>query len=127
MKLKEQVCSLGLAQKLKELGVKQESLHYWLLDSTHKNYFIVGDYYIDWKCEFYIQNSYSAFTVAELGEVLLATGCHFTFSGNTSVIEIWCCHRYNGNVSTKVVNDISEADCRAKMLIWCIENGASPS
>jgi hypothetical protein len=30
MKLEQQVCSLQLANKLKELGVKQESLCFWV-------------------------------------------------------------------------------------------------
>jgi len=29
MKLEDQVCSLELAKRLKELGVEQESLFYW--------------------------------------------------------------------------------------------------
>ena len=33
MKLEDQVCSLELAKKLKELGVKQDSLFYWNLYS----------------------------------------------------------------------------------------------
>ena len=33
MKIESQVCSLELAKKLKELGVKQESLYYWCENS----------------------------------------------------------------------------------------------
>ena len=35
MKLQNQVCSLELSKKLKELGVKQESLWYWIRDDDN--------------------------------------------------------------------------------------------
>ena len=70
MKLEDQVTSLELSKRLKELGVNQESLFYW----THLNgedfLMIVKDFEgesipKDRKDEFT-----SAFTVAELGEML---------------------------------------------------------
>ena len=68
MELKEQVVSLELAKKLKEIGVKQESLFWWdgytnFEDEIKLEYgkpdFVAGDAMF-----------YSAFTVAELGEML---------------------------------------------------------
>jgi hypothetical protein len=68
MKLKDQVCSLEPAKKLKELGVKQDSLFWWTTDNLN---------FVDDKCTWWIEptvESYtrriSAFTVAELGEYL---------------------------------------------------------
>lgn len=79
MKLEDQVISLELAKKLKELGVKQDSLFYLAayenpLDKVFKES-DVPDY--DWRCDIYnshyIKDSdyrYSAFTAAELFEIL---------------------------------------------------------
>ncbi len=68
MKLEQQVVSLELAKKLKELGVKQESLFWWTTNNLN---------FTDEKCTWWIEptvESYtrriSAFTVAELGEML---------------------------------------------------------
>jgi hypothetical protein len=36
MELEKQVCNLELAQKLKKLGVKQESLFYWRSNAIGK-------------------------------------------------------------------------------------------
>jgi hypothetical protein len=76
MKLVEQVCSLELAKRLKELGVKQESYFYW----TTLEYYVhipgvqegptpcvMPGFEVDGR------NKLSAFTVAELGEILPIT------------------------------------------------------
>lgn len=72
MNLNDQVCSLELAKRLKELGIKQESLFFWSKLSIQTEYklelrrhmqtqeLILAD------CTDYI----SAFTVSELGELL---------------------------------------------------------
>jgi hypothetical protein len=83
LKLEDQVCSLDLAKRLKELGVKQESLVYWWdgyqgygydaekkwgprpIERTEVS-FQAPDRSLFWD-----KNS-SAFTVAELGEMLPA-------------------------------------------------------
>jgi len=74
MKLKDQVTSLELSKKLKELGVEQESLWYWVHPwQKHK--------YVEDKSRWILTTNYlssringrtciSAFTVAELGEML---------------------------------------------------------
>lgn len=74
MKLEDQVCSLEFAKKLKELGVKQESLWYWV----EKSELINGKAVYSWvfsldqrPIDFAItEPGLSAFTVAELLNML---------------------------------------------------------
>jgi hypothetical protein len=73
MELSKQVVSLDLAQRLKELGVKQESLFYWIQEDTVKEgplYHVVDLYGVSDSKRRYINIVASAFTVAELGEML---------------------------------------------------------
>jgi hypothetical protein len=74
MKLENQVCSLELSKKLKELGVKQESLFY------HCNWKSIASMGIGWEIRdkvtvkhnypIFLEEDYSAFTVAELISML---------------------------------------------------------
>jgi hypothetical protein len=104
MKLEDQVCSLELAKRLKELGVKQESLFYWV--SIQGKYFIQYAIFVD--SEYQSQLTYSAFTVAELGEGLPEKVLFNEVMGDKRLSDF-----YDGN----------EADARAKMRIYLIENG----
>ena len=65
MELSDQICSLELAKKLKELGVKQESLFWYTIyvDQTYDIHYQFDSKYIP-------PAHYAAFTVAELGEML---------------------------------------------------------
>ena len=120
MKLESQVCSLELAQKLKELGVEQDSLWFWgnyesrmyqkdngwrITDTLY-----AGDY------EAWIGEHYSAFTVAELGEMLLNA---FIKIKDKEIIDPR--GRYNRLVK-KMYSFEEEANARAKMLIYLLEN-----
>ena len=148
MELEKQVCSLELAQKLKELGVVQESYFQWYLindadgeyptvlkRSTKRNRATCADY-----CP--------AYTVAELGEMLpkqmdnhykvkqmypfqKGSQVHLTCYFNERSNE--CGVNYNGRMN--LPNDEldqeqywygelanTEADARAKMLIYLLEN-----
>jgi hypothetical protein len=70
MKIEKQVCSLEQAKKLKELGVKQEISLYAF---NQWNYKVMGDTSSGvWQLENKHQSDsfYSAFTVAELGDLL---------------------------------------------------------
>jgi hypothetical protein len=108
MNLENQVCSLELAKRLKELGVKQDS---WFWHQEYKNKMVllddVPDEYAD---------NYSAFTVAELGE-MIGNGCSHSINLNKNRSSIT-----NRAVDNVFVAD-TEANARAKMLIWLIENG----
>ena len=128
MKLEEQVCSLELAKKLKELGLKQESIFGWL-------HFNNGESELVHFCDGVLipPTNYAAFTVAELGEMLPEEiwdeeDNGFDFLCTYPIGAHWACsyRRYNGDSSwssTYVEKARSEADARAKMLIYLIEQG----
>lgn len=131
MRLENQVCSFELAKKLKELGVDQNSDYFWeepkdkewaekygYSTTLNKNPIKINSY-----------QYYSAFNVAELGEMLpksLPTKCHHTFDLEIRFTHLGWEIRYeagcNGAVK-KIIYDIFEANVRAKMLIYLIENG----
>lgn len=90
MKLKDHVTSLKLSMKLKELGVKQKSLFYWIDNYCDEKYFSIVDYINLNVTTWYA----SAFTSSELEELL-----------------------------PEILDKESEANCRAKLLIYLLENG----
>lgn len=119
MKLENQVCSLELAKRLKELGVKQESYFYW--DKTPM--LLIGQRPEKFGC-------ISAFTVAELGEML---PWYLMIDGKVH----WLTQKYDddgpwlnydperkepGIGQPSADENDSEANIRAKMLIHLIEN-----
>ena len=131
MKLEDQVTNLELSKKLKELGVKQESLWYW--NSKDKEVY--------YRCDFVVfsptqqttlkkskfgdepfEEWFSAFTVAELGEMLpKGFATHVMLNGIHK--EKWRCLS-NLELSEKCPELIAdtEANARAKTLIYLIEN-----
>lgn len=145
MNLEQQVCSIELAKRLKELGIKQESLFYWLDDRDcedntcedcklkteiifspnifHENAVTLRDYY-------------SAFTVAELGEMLPSEIEYGASTFNLQFYKlnkIWDGQYFDPDSSYILhglvpgfvdyyIFDTKEADARAKMLIYLIEN-----
>lgn len=121
MKLEQQVVRPELAQKLKELRVKQESFFIWKqcinkqlacyqipTVSTHKN--------VDNDDEIIA----SAFTVAELGEMLPAS-VSFTKEISSGKDNYVCIH-WTPEVKEFAVYADTEADARAKMLVYLLEN-----
>ncbi len=149
MNIEQQVCSLELSKKLKELGVQQNGYFVWRVpkDSFKKdfptgfkpNVFPIGfiSTYDDVNDNHPYRIDCSAFTVAELGEMLpdCINASKLFNNGNTKLLDL------NGHYIksqkkddeykiyidclTKVVMFISknEANARAQMLIYLIENG----
>ena len=142
MQLEKQVVSLELAKKLKSLGVRQESYFYWV-DSEWRNkgFFVIAR--DGWACDCDFEPgsghgcdlqelaeaeeddakigpgeivggyAYSAFTVAELGEMLpgvLSGNCGSGFKAIRGSV-----------LGTHAETCATEADARAKMLIYLIE------
>lgn len=138
LNLEQQVCSIELANKLKELGVKQESLFYWVcinfeafsisteeeFSTINENKLISGGCECC-TCDDYIKEKYSAFTVAELGE-LLPYNCISIKIDRKSYKDkkdFYYCYLKELGISNETQFDYKESDARAKMLIYLIENG----
>lgn len=134
MKLEDQVVSLDLAKRLKELDVKQESAFYWCGSDTDPSLLD------DWNSRG-ATPLYSAFTVAELGEILPVwteapddiPTAEIT-KGTIVWLDItkWRDERNNTEWSVAYRDrqqrcgmeriGSTEADARAKMLVYLIEN-----
>lgn len=154
MKLENQVCSLELAKKLKELGVKQESLFYWMVNHQVSKDDIAYGSYDDWYLEYIDEvpssilsgenkerqnETYCAFTVAELGEMLpnyisrYPDGFYYwQFKANeeNDCEGKWQCYYKPayGNLKQQIESlcetySNTEANARAKCLIYLIEQG----
>ena len=111
MTLEKQVTSLELSKRLKELGVKQESFAFWH-EATNGTVTLINR---DRWLPAILADIYSAFTVAELGEMLPQNyGTRYDGQG-------WSVYDGNGKYVVGMSTD-TEADARAKMSIYLIEN-----
>jgi hypothetical protein len=134
MKLEQQVCSLDLAKRLKESGVKQESCFYWWRRTENSEWLILHYNSLDIpNRERKYQEFTSAFTVAELGELLPLNVMPESHRKITYSNGYWLeCHKENSqwNVSYRTGRRIelcfkvsdTEADARAQMLCYLLEN-----
>lgn len=120
MTLEKQVSSRGPSKRLCELGVRQGSLFYWIGPCQSHGM-------IEWairdkeKADSWNQNVvYSAFTVAELGEVLPQGYFTVRDDGKSAgTPPLWCCRTWKEG-QLKLAD--TEADARAKMLIYLLEH-----
>ena len=125
MKLESQVISLEMARQLKELGVKQESAFYWHWGNTER---WINDF--GGSKEGFVPSA-SAFTVAELGELLpfqIEVDDHvywMVVNQYSSGEWVYNYERTDGEEypdgCSEFINH-NEATARAKMLIHLIEN-----
>ena len=112
MNLKDIVCDIKYAQRLKKLGVAHNSIYV---------YNLIHDGITDWvigQKPYGTFESVSTFTVAELG-VMLPDSINKCYL---------CCEKFDDIyhvewLSHKAFWDKKEANARAKLLIWCIKNG----
>ncbi len=138
MNLEQQVTSLEISKKLKELGVKQKSLFYHYQKKRPKNpnmhefdYCQKDQKWCLWwkplKQEGRLYRIYSAFTVAELGG-MLPNVLQIEDGGSTVWLEIikitkWEVQYVEGSAEPIFKKqDESEANARGKMLIYLLEN-----
>lgn len=129
MKLEQQVVSLELSNELKSFDVKQESTFYWSYEVDVEDKYFLGPKHNGFNllC--------SAFTVAELGEMLPreVRGFQLEISKdeNCKSGKVWWRVRYYeedygvGGRETRLdeFNETNLSDCFAKMLIHLIEQG----
>ena len=109
MNLSDQVVSLDLAKKLKDLGVKQDSLFYWT----------IGGVVYRGEMPFWLPENPSAFTASELGELL-----PLWFECAKREKQDWTC-RFFDKKSNLYHHSFAVimVDAMAKILIHLIENG----
>lgn len=124
MTLEQQVVSLELAKRLKELGVKQESLHYWVRQGS---YFCVGIKHEPGEpflapskgpYDFPFECLASAFTSSELGEMLKEHVNAIEYGFSHGAVD-W--HFYIEKIDEEVSAG-TEANIRASKLIYLLEN-----
>lgn len=127
MKLEDQLCSLELAKKLKDLGVKQESAFDWV-ESPKGTILLRGRH----ETTRFRANKTCAFTVAELGEIMTEVGhgvvsCFGDTACATLVKKEWWITGGNWLPAKQkydhLETDAKWADALAKMLIYLIEKG----
>lgn len=146
MDLQKQVCQLEFAKKIKELGVAQKSLFYYDISPCGDDFVIFcakNNSEID-RITFVETGNISAFTAADLGEMLpvfidgewyIAPGkegkgvkrykLYLAKSENGEwFIEYqeWSLHKLDSYELLVQRNADTEADARAKMLIYLLEN-----
>jgi len=133
MKLEQQVVNLELSKRLKELGVKQDSLWYWAEDNNEQWILLTGGEEIDHP---YARNFNSAYSVAELGELIpssfygkegeLLAFTSYKVKKKKGVSKLWVVFYediYNRSAKGRVIAKAdTEANARALAMIWLIEN-----
>ncbi len=118
LEIEDIIISLELAMELKRLDVRQNSLFYWYAPNGN-----LGKITIESASNFtYPEGSFAAFTSTELG-YLLPEACT-TWKWHEGGKKGWSCKRW---VCTKTEIDHvemgeTEAEVRAKMLIFLIKN-----
>ena len=126
MQLSQLVTSLETSQKLKALGVEQDSLFYFLqtaddvwwqelkFPENHNRL----QYWIKPSSPYTnVQNPISAFTSAELWEILPYNVCHFSKDGN-----MWLALHWHNLQEWHWEFADNEAEARWKLLIYLKEN-----
>ncbi len=126
MKLENGVCALKYSKRLRKLGVKQKSLFWYVVKESSLTKKPVGSLWY-WKEEFSGQEICSAFTVAELGEML--PRLYLSSQVAKGEKPKWCVfpkivadERANWG-DERIVRANTEANARAKMLIHLLEKG----
>lgn len=126
MEIKEQLTSLSLSKRFKQLGVKQNSIHAWKEKISMKG---VSTWILYNKYNIFVKDkNYSAFSVAELGEILPQL---LETDNKTCTLEIYkLANDTWGVVYVQVFSKLeilleeskTLADAMAKMLIYLLEN-----
>jgi hypothetical protein len=124
MQIEDQVVNLELSRRLKELGVRQKSLFYWgyYQEPVDKNPTPPRIYLFNDPRKYEENHLFSAFTVAELG-LMLPDGCG-TLRDWDSGFTVYCYEKSEDGktfINHYHTTD-TEADARAKAIIYLIEN-----
>lgn len=127
--LEHQVSNKELSQRLKELGVKQESTFYWLHIPAKEVFDTVGNRWFNRKEHYKLlpfvkqkgthNETISAFTVAEIGQMLGKTTMLALHEAYMKVMDLPV-GSYNPMLAMH--NVMTQPNIPTKMLIYLIEN-----
>lgn len=139
MELKDQVCTLEQAKRLKELGVTEQSLWRWVFPARKEmisttygvyHYEQAKDIIEGNEGTYFDHTDAPAYTVAELGEMLpdmLTTNLQYELV-SIKEDDCWLIRYVRGNnmldqhPNIKGIGGETEAQARAAMLIYMLEN-----
>lgn len=126
MNINEQICSMELAKRLKELGVKQESLFYRFGEENFQYIFCKEYEQYSPNVNLDIKDGYSAFTAAELFEMLPSSlvidDClSISKSKNNIYTALYDHITEEINYYNIIVHDENLSNCLAKILICFLE------
>lgn len=119
MKIEDQVCSLEYAEKIKKLGVPQKSYFYWI--HWREGVDDISGWGVNHMENDPMTIDVSAFTVAELGEMLKG----FILPKWSKIEKSWLqdiIRQFSCSMPKDWIYSDTEANARAKMLIWLIKN-----
>ena len=131
MELKDQIVSLELAKKLKELKVKEESIFFWVNSKERE---ALGDspiVFASWdlgrhntccKEKEILSRIAPAFTVSELGEMLPPHIEDDELQCRKKKYAVIVQYFRKPECTIPICVEKTEADARAKMLVYLIEN-----
>ena len=125
MKLEQQVTSRELSERLRDLGVKEESYFKWAEEKTGGwnvkdwHWVITDDLYEGDYNQF--RNITSAFTVAELGE-LFPPKVQLPFKRDAMTQEKGWFEKWYYSTSEGRIEADNEAEARGLMLVYLLEN-----
>jgi hypothetical protein len=139
MTLEKQVCSLGIAKRLQELGVKQNAYQAWVENTSDHSFHLWNEELrafrgIEPKIDLRrrVPKEYSAFSVAELGEILPQSIIDPSSVTNEKIYfsqwqngerDLWNVGYSTYDRKLKLQEFSStEADARARMLVYLLEN-----
>jgi len=140
MKLQDQLTNLKLSKELKKLGVKQDSLWTWVLGcnngkiTTEYKLVIIGnrgftDYVCAGRDNKEAGEMFSAFSVAELGEMIKNIHeAQDTYNASDLLfiwddkIKMWTCEDEVLKIDALDIEDKFLANALAKMLIYLLKN-----
>ena len=121
MELKDQVCSLELAKKLKELNCRQESLWWWNWNCASAKWILFNEN-MSLKEQYPYEESISAFTCAELGQLITCTFHYVKMETNIHNViiphQVFIC---DDRIPKQTAN--TEANARAKMWLYLKKEG----
>lgn len=129
MNIEGQVCSLELSKRLKELGIKQESLFVWISIIKTKFDFIKLRESYEPDSESVGAYNYPAFTSEELGDIIFQKNYDYLEEmGYLNIITemldridgFW--YRLTNNLTDHIIDERTEADARARLLIYLFES-----